>query len=112
MLDCTDDTFASDVGDARSKYQLTRFLPNVKKTGTGDGLESNTAEATPLCGSSARMPILILVETVTFLPVHGGTVTVVGVATAEVARAGRKSNQPPLNSNEYTSHRSDPWSMG
>ena len=41
------------------------------------------------------MSILVLNETVTFLQVLGGAVTVVGVVIAQMAQASRKSNEPP-----------------
>ena len=44
---------------------------------------------------SALMSIVILNETVTFLQVLGGAVTVVGVVIAQMAQASRKSNEPP-----------------
>ena len=56
---------------------------------------------------SALMSIVILNETVTFLQVHGGAVTVVGVVIAQMAQASRKSNEPPWNSKKDMSHRSD-----
>jgi hypothetical protein len=46
MFDCTKDTFKSSIGDTTAWYQFTRFLLNVKGTGTGDGLQSHTAKAT------------------------------------------------------------------
>jgi hypothetical protein len=45
-FDCTPSTFVSDIGDTTAIYQFTRYLLNVKGTGTGDGLQSNTAKAT------------------------------------------------------------------
>jgi hypothetical protein len=45
-FDCTKDTFASDIGDTTAWYQFTRFLLNIKGSGTGDGHQSNTAKAT------------------------------------------------------------------
>jgi hypothetical protein len=43
---CTPSTFVSDIGDTTASYQATWYLLNVKGTGTGDGLQSNTARAT------------------------------------------------------------------
>jgi hypothetical protein len=45
-FDCAKDTFVSDIGDTTAIYQFTRYLLNVKGTGTGGGLQSNTAKAT------------------------------------------------------------------
>jgi hypothetical protein len=43
---CTPSTFVSDIGDTTASYQATWYLLNVKGTGTGDGLQSNSARAT------------------------------------------------------------------
>jgi hypothetical protein len=43
---CTQDNFHSDIGDLTAVYRATRYLLNVKGSGTGDGLQSNTARAT------------------------------------------------------------------
>jgi hypothetical protein len=45
-IGCTPSTFVSDIGDTTAIYQATRFLLNVKGTGTGGGHQSNTAKAT------------------------------------------------------------------
>jgi hypothetical protein len=37
VLGCTPGTFKSTAGDTTAGYRLTRFLLNVKGTGTGDG---------------------------------------------------------------------------
>jgi hypothetical protein len=47
---CTPSTFVSDIGDTTAIYQFTRFLLNVKGTGTGDRLQSSTAKATTETG--------------------------------------------------------------
>ena len=43
---CTPDTFVSHIGDITTLYRGTRYLLNVKGTGTGDRLQSNSARAT------------------------------------------------------------------
>jgi hypothetical protein len=43
---CTPDTFVSAIGDITTLYRGTRFLLNIKGTGTGDRLQSQTAKAT------------------------------------------------------------------
>jgi hypothetical protein len=45
-IGCTPSTFVSDIGDTTAIYRTTRFLLNVKGTGTGGGNQSNTAKAT------------------------------------------------------------------
>jgi hypothetical protein len=47
---CTKDNFVSDIGDTTIIYTFTRFLLNVKGTGTGDRLQSSTAKATTATG--------------------------------------------------------------
>jgi len=43
---CTKDTFSSDKAGTTSIYLFTRFLLNVKGSGTGDRLQSKSAKAT------------------------------------------------------------------
>jgi len=43
---CSPSNFESGIGDITVRYGLTRFLLNVKGTGTGGRLQSNTAKAT------------------------------------------------------------------
>ena len=43
---CTPNNFVSHAGDLTTIYRGTRYLLNVKGTGTGDRLQSNTARAT------------------------------------------------------------------
>ena len=43
---CTPDNFVSHIGDITTLYRGTRYLLNVKGTGTGDRLQSNSARAT------------------------------------------------------------------
>jgi hypothetical protein len=47
---CTKDNFVSDIGDTTIIYTFTRFLQNVKGTGTGDRLQSSSAKATTPTG--------------------------------------------------------------
>ena len=47
---CAPNTFVSDIGDTTANYQVTRFLLNVKGTGTGGRLQSSTAKATTATG--------------------------------------------------------------
>jgi len=48
---CTPDTFRQSVGSTTNNYRIPRFLLNVKGSGTGDGLQSNTAKATTPIGN-------------------------------------------------------------
>jgi hypothetical protein len=52
---CTKDTFVSAGPDTTIIYTFTRFLLNVKGSGTGDGLQSETAKATTSLGSGAYL---------------------------------------------------------
>jgi hypothetical protein len=45
-FDCTPSTFVSNIGDTTAAYQFTWYLLNVKGTGTGGGVQTNTAKAT------------------------------------------------------------------
>jgi hypothetical protein len=47
---CTKDNFVSDIGDTTIIYTFTRFLLNVKGTGTGDRQQTSTAKATTATG--------------------------------------------------------------
>jgi hypothetical protein len=46
VLGCTPSTFKSTAGDNTAGYRITRFLLNVKGSGTGAGKNANTAKAT------------------------------------------------------------------
>jgi hypothetical protein len=50
VFDCTKSTFVSHIGDTTAIYQIRAFLLNVKGTGTGNGVQSNTAKATTPLG--------------------------------------------------------------
>jgi hypothetical protein len=53
---CTPSTFVSDIGDTTAGYQITRFLLNWKGTGTGGGVQANTAKATKHTTSYGQVP--------------------------------------------------------
>jgi hypothetical protein len=48
---CTPSTFRQSVGSVTNNYRIPRFLLNVKGSGTGDGLQTNTAKATTPIGN-------------------------------------------------------------
>jgi hypothetical protein len=53
---CSPDNFVSNRGDITTLYALTRFLLNVKGSGTGDRLQSRTAKATTPTSSYGVVP--------------------------------------------------------
>jgi hypothetical protein len=56
VLGCTPGTFESNIGDTTAWYRNTRYLLNVKGTGTGDGLLSATAKATTPTTPNGKAP--------------------------------------------------------
>jgi len=60
---CTPDTFVSHIGDITTLYRGTRYLLNVKGTGTGDRLQSQTAKATTAAFEGGTRPTTMGVGT-------------------------------------------------
>jgi hypothetical protein len=55
-FDCTPGNFKSTAGDTTAGYRITHFLLNVKGSGTGDRLQSNTAKATTPTTPNGKAP--------------------------------------------------------
>jgi hypothetical protein len=53
---CTPGNLQSDAGDITAVYRGTRYLLNVKGSGTGDRLQTNTAKATQAVTASGTKP--------------------------------------------------------